>query len=65
MSEMRFAVVVDNEVAATLSIDDETTDSVTARLIPAFLSDPKIVQVSIDVQHGWTWNGTEFVAPAA
>lgn len=65
MSEIRFAVVVDNEVAGTLSLDDASTDAVSARLIPAFLSDPKIVQVSTDVQHGWIWNGTEFVAPTA
>jgi hypothetical protein len=66
MSEIRFAVVVDGEVAGTLSINSTNTDNASTKLIPALRSNPIIVEdTSLTVKGGWTYNGTEFVNPEA
>ena len=66
MSEVRFAVVVDGEVAGTFSFDDNNSDSVTSRMIPALRSNPVVVEdQSLTVKHGWQYDGTTFVNPEA
>lgn len=66
MSEVRFAVVVDGEVAGTFSFDDNNSDSVTSRMIPALRSNPVVVEdQSLTVKHGWLYDGTTFVNPEA
>lgn len=60
----RFAIVVGNEVAGSVSIQpgySETTD----RIIAAYKSDPKIIPISTDseITYGWIWDGQNFIGP--
>lgn len=63
MARLRFAVIVENDVAGIIEIDEgynETGD----RMIAAFKSDAKIIETSNqDVQFGWTFDGTNFKSP--
>ena len=62
MSEVRFAIVVDGEVAGTFSLDSNSTDSTATGLIAALKSDPKIIEDETNsVKRGWTHDGTSFV----
>jgi hypothetical protein len=62
MSEVRFAIVVDGEVAGTISLDSNSTDFTTTGLIAALKSDPKIIEDETNsVKRGWTYNGVNFV----
>lgn len=64
MSEIRFAIVVDGEVAGTFHFDSEGKDSVQPAMIAALQSDPKIVEdLSVSVKRGWTYDGTSFIEP--
>jgi hypothetical protein len=62
MSEVRFAIVVDGEVAGTFSLDSTSTDLTTTGLVAALRSDPKIIEDETNsVKRGWTHNGASFV----
>ena len=67
MALRRFAVVVGNEVAGTLSINDDNPNPAAARHLAAFMSDPKIVPILTEdpVDYTWTWDGKEFIEPAS
>lgn len=66
MAIRRFAVVVEGEVAGTISVDDESTNDAAQRHIAAFSSDPKIVPIFGEdpVDFGWTYDGEAFTPPA-
>lgn len=63
MAIRRFAIIVDGDVAGTISINEEDPSEAAHRHIAAFDSDPKIVPIHVDkpVGYGWTYNGSEFV----
>lgn len=65
MARLRFAIVVENDVAGVIEIDEgynETGD----RMIAAFKSDAKIIETfDQNVQFGWTFDGTIFNSPEA
>lgn len=67
MTVHKFAVVVEGEVAGTISIDDTNPMESAQRHIAAYNSDPKIIPVpaGLDVAYGWTHNGSAFVSPVA
>lgn len=66
MSEIRFAVVVDGEVAGTLSLDSTSSDPVSVSLIPALRSNPTIIEdPSLTARRGWTFDGVNFTNPEA
>ena len=61
----KFAFVTNEDVFAVWTIDTEDTTenpATTERLLAGMQSDPIIVEVpeNVDVQYGWSWNGTEF-----
>lgn len=66
MSIRRFAVVVDGEVAGTLSISENEPSEVAQRHLAAYDSDPRIIPIKTEdpVDHGWTYDGTSFLPPA-
>lgn len=65
MSVIKFAVVVGNEVAGTISLPDDPEVPVAQRFIAAYRSNPVIVETTEDgVAYGWTWDGTSFNPPA-
>ena len=59
-----FAVVVDGDVAGTISLDDTWEAPVVPRMIAALDSDPKIVPSPEEVQFGWSYDGSNFLPPA-
>jgi hypothetical protein len=61
----KFAIVVDGDVAGTISIDDANTSESARRHIAAYNSDPKIIPVPSDiaVAYGWTYEDGVFVSP--
>jgi hypothetical protein len=63
MSNIKFAVVVGNDVAGTVSFPDDPSIEVTQRFIAAYRSSPIIIETTEDVSYGWTWDGTQFIAP--
>ena len=65
MAIRRFAVVVDGDVAGTISVDDESPNDAAQRHIAAFDSDPKIVPIFGEepVDFGWTYDGETFTPP--
>lgn len=67
MTVRKWAVVVGDDVAGTITIDDENTMETAQRFIAAYDSDPRIVPIPEDqeVVHGWNWTGTEFTPPVA
>lgn len=65
MSSVKFAIVVGNEVAGTVSFPDDPAVEVTQRFIAAYRSNPIIIEVSDeDIAYGWTWDGTNFNPPS-
>lgn len=67
MTVRKWAVVVGDDVAGTITIDDENTMETAQRFIAAYDSDPRIVPIpeGQEVTHGWSWTGTEFTPPVA
>ena len=65
MTLRKWAVVVDTDVAATISIDDTNTQDPVQRFIAAYDSNPTIVPVPDGqaVVHGWSWDGERFNPP--
>ena len=65
MSEViKFAVVVDGEVAGTLGFDSSANPSTMERMVAALRSPHQIVESpTVDVAHGWTYDGSEFHPP--
>lgn len=61
----KFAFVTNEDVFAVWTIDTEDTtenSSTTERILAGMLSNPIIVEIpdNVNVQNGWTWDGTEF-----
>lgn len=66
MSVIKFAVVVGDEVAGTISLPDDPAVEVAQRFIAAYRSNPVIIETTEEnVAYGWTWDGTNFVPPVA
>lgn len=67
MTLRKWAVVVDSDVAATLTIDDTNEMETVQRFIAAYDSNPKIIPIpeNQDVVHGWSWDGESFNNPVA
>lgn len=65
MTIRKFAVVVDGEVAGTISLDDSNTSDAVQRHIAAFDSDARIIPVTTEdpIEYGWTYDGAAFVPP--
>jgi hypothetical protein len=65
MTVHKFAIVVDGDVAGTISIDDTNPAASAPRHIAAYNSDPKIIPVPSDlnVVYGWTYEDGVFVSP--
>jgi len=65
MTIRKWAVVVDSDVAGTITIDDANTMETAQRFVAAYDSNPIIVPISGDqpVQHGWSWDGENFNPP--
>lgn len=65
METVKFAVIVGNEVAGTVSLPNNPDSEVTQRFIAAYRSNPVIVETTEDgVVYGWTWDGTNFNPPS-
>lgn len=65
MGIKKFAIVVDGEVAATIHFSDEeaAAHEPVGRMVAALSSDPKVIQSPIDVEFGWTYDGSNFIPP--
>lgn len=66
MTLHKFAIVVGNDVAGTLTLNDQNPDEATPRFIAAFNSDCRIIPMTAeqeDAQFGWTYDGTDFFPP--
>ena len=63
MTLKTFAIVVEGDVAGTITLDDTWEGENVPRLIAALESDPKIIPSSEEVQFGWTWDGNTFIQP--
>lgn len=65
MTVYKFAVIVGEEVAGVLTLDDQNENAAVGRWIAAYSSDPKIVPVTTGqpVEFGWTWDGQSFISP--
>jgi hypothetical protein len=66
MTTHKFAIVVDGDVAGTISIDDTNTSPAAIRHIAAYNSDPKIIPIPSDLEvvYGWTYEDGTFVSPS-
>lgn len=65
MAQVKFAVIVGEEVAGTIVFDSSSGSESAQRFIAAYRSNPTIVETSDEnVMFGWTWDGTNFVAPS-
>ena len=64
INQERFAIVVENEVAGSVSIQSGYSQA-TDRIIAAYKSNPKIIPIDSDseVGYGWTWDGQNFIGP--
>jgi hypothetical protein len=63
MSRFKFAIVVGNDVAGTVALEQGINDTIDA-IIAAYQSDPKIIPTSDEnIQFGWTYDGTNFFPP--
>ncbi len=59
---VKFAIVVDGEVAGTIQYLKNENNETLTRVIAAMQSDPKIVEIfDNNIRVGWTYSGTEFV----
>ena len=64
MAKIKFAIVVGNEVAGTVGIEENSSETAD-RIISAYRSDPKIIEISNDsISFGWNYNGTDFTPPS-
>jgi hypothetical protein len=64
MSVVKFAIVVGNDVAGTISLTDDPSVQSAQRFIAAYRSNPVIVETGDEnVMFGWTWDGTNFNPP--
>lgn len=64
MAQVKFAVVVGEEVAGTIVFDSSSGSESAQRFIAAYRSNPIIIETSDeDVAYGWTWDGTSFNPP--
>jgi hypothetical protein len=63
MTIRKWAVVVDGDVAGTISIDTSNPATSIPRFVAAYDSDPKIVPITTDqpVAFGWKWDGINFI----
>jgi hypothetical protein len=62
---VKFAIVIDGEVAGTLQYPVDNSNNTLTRIIAALQSDPKIVEIfDRDIHVGWSHSGTEFTPPA-
>lgn len=62
MSKKSFAVISDNQVIGTTSIDQLAPFG--QRQIAALLSNPVVIETTNpDVGPGWTWDGIDFMNP--
>lgn len=63
MTKKMFAIVVNNDVAGTVSLQEGFSDT-SDRIIAAYQSDPKIVPITDEtIGFGWTFDGTNFIPP--
>ncbi len=63
MSRFKFAIVVGNDVAGTVALEDGKSETLD-RIIAAYQSDPKIIPTSDEnIVFGWTYDGTNFYPP--
>jgi hypothetical protein len=63
MSKFKFAIVVGNDVAGTVALQ-QGIDSTLDAIIAAYQSDPKIIPITDDnINFGWTYDGTNFFPP--
>jgi hypothetical protein len=67
MALHRFAIVIDQDVAGTITVDDQSAVETSQRMLAALQSDPKIIPVPSGelVDYGWLWDGTNFIPPKA
>lgn len=65
MTIRKWAVVVEGDVAGTITIDTENTADAVPRFVAAYDSNPRIIPIHTEqpVEFGWAWNGNEFVPP--
>lgn len=64
MTNVKFAVVVGNDVAGTISFTDDMTVESAQRFIAAYRSNPVMIETNDEhVAYGWTWDGTNFNPP--
>ncbi len=65
MTVHKFAIVVDGDVAGTISIDDTNPAESVPRHIAAYNSDPKIIPIpsGLEVAYGWIYENNSFVSP--
>jgi len=63
MAIRKFAIVVDGDVAGTIHFDEDSKEPAAQRLMAALSSDPKIIESPENVEHGWTYDGTQFLPP--
>jgi hypothetical protein len=64
MAIFKFAVVIDQDVAGTISMDTENKSDVVPRMIAALSSDPKIIPAPEEVDYGWMYDGQNFFKPS-
>lgn len=62
MTIRKWAVVVDGDVAGTITIDTEFNAPSVSRFVAAYDSDPKIIPILTEqpIEFGWTWDGENF-----
>jgi hypothetical protein len=62
----RYVFVVDGEVGPDLVFEETSSDQHLA-LAAALSSSPTVLEVpqGSEVELGWTWDGTNFIAPSA
>lgn len=64
MAQVKFAVIIGNDVAGTISFDSDSSAEAVQRFIAAYRSNPIIVETNNDqVMFGWTWDGNTFSPP--
>jgi hypothetical protein len=64
MAIRTFAVIIENEVAFTIDLDDSLNLDIMNRVIPALLSNPQFIESdNPEIRFGWKWDGTNFYLP--
>lgn len=63
MAQVKFAVIVGDDVAGTIVFESSGSESA-QRFIAAYRSNPIIIETDNEgVMVGWTWDGTSFIPP--